>query len=339
MSLDQSDEGREGCKRLEQIASSLKAGERVEPVTVHDLVRWFGAEYRGSQVNDLIRDALFQNNLRVEPGLNERGIDGLIGFHEGAVIDDIDREQFANYRTLYEGLSINEIEAAFLDKLWLERLSDVVAGWIDRNPGATKSEIQAKALALNELDFDTIVKEEEAAYITPFPSTTIRNKPQFARLNAISREGSGRLNRLYTAIGRFIFEYSQLDLIIRRAVGEVLKLDKERFHVITSSYDFAELCRVTPSLYSTVSGCTEEMQRELEKLFKDCQKINEMRVRIVHGTWFLSGEELGTEHVSRTSLKPKIYFPRIEDIENLCNDVADLQSRLDKFLIGLIRQA
>jgi len=77
MSLDQSDEGHEGYKRLGQIASRLKAGEKVEPVMVRDLVRWFGAEYRESYINDLIRDALFQNNLRVEPGLNQARIDGL----------------------------------------------------------------------------------------------------------------------------------------------------------------------------------------------------------------------------------------------------------------------
>jgi hypothetical protein len=232
---------------------------------------------------------------------------------------------------------MTRFEADFLQKLWIERLSDVVSGWIDRNPGVTATDIQAKALALNELDdFDELAKEEESAYVIPFPSQTIRDQSQFTRLNAIGKERSGMLNRLYTAIGRFIFEFSKIDSIIRRSVGEALKLGNERFHVVTSSYDFAELCRVTQSLYLTASGCTEEKRGELERLFKDCDRINRARVRIVHGAWFLSEDGLGTEHVSRQTLKPTIYFPRIEDIEKACSDAADLGSRLDKVLTGLI---
>ena len=320
MISDEHDEGHEGYQRLREIASRLKAGEKVAPVMVRDLVRWFGAEYRGSHVNDLIRDSLFQNNLRVEPDLNMHRIDGSIEFREGVLIDEIDQEFFANYRKPHKGQIINDIEAKFLQKLWIERVRDVVRGWIDRNPDATEAEIRAKTLAMNELDFESITREEEASYIIPFPSPTIRGEPQFTRLNAIGEERSEGLKRLYTVLGRFIFEFSQLDRMLRRAVGEALKLSNDRFHVITSSYDFAKLCQVVPNLYRTVSGCTEKTRGELEGLCKGCLQINDKRVQIVHSAWFASEEGSGAEYVSRTSLKPAICFPR-SHLQNLTDDV------------------
>ncbi len=142
------------------------------------------------------------------------------------------------------------------------------------------------------------------------------------------------LQRLYLSIGEFIFEFSQLEFMLRHALGEALGLNDDRFHTITSPYDFAALCRVTRSIYRTVPGCTTEECIELDELFKACLQINDERVRIAHGTWFISDEGLGTQHVSRSSLEPKIYYSRIEDINMRSSEVTKLKSRIVSFLIG-----
>jgi hypothetical protein len=142
------------------------------------------------------------------------------------------------------------------------------------------------------------------------------------------------LQRLYLSIGRFVFEFSQLEFMIRHALGVALDLKGDRFHIITSPYDFSALCRVTRSIYRTVPGCTDEEREELEAVFKECLQINDERVRIVHGTWFISDERLGAEHVSRSSLEPKVYYSRIEDIDKRSGEVAKLKSRIVQFLIG-----
>jgi hypothetical protein len=112
------------------------------------------------------------------------------------------------------------------------------------------------------------------------------------------------LRRLYFAIGQFIFEFSQLELMIRHLLGEALALhDDARFHAITSPYDFATLCRVTRNVALAIPGCTEVVKEELNAIFKGCLKVNDDRVHVAHGTWFISNEEgMGTRHVSRSSL-------------------------------------
>jgi hypothetical protein len=228
--------------------------------------------------------------------------------------------------------------------LHTELLSDVVAGWIDRNQGVTEAQIREKALALSELDFDGLAKAE-SAYIIPFPPLTFRlGLSRSGFLNAIY-ERRGRVieidprnrNRLYAAIGHFVFEFSQLERMIRYILGRTLGLSDDRFHTVTSPYDFAALCGITQSIYRTVPHCTDEQRGELGKLLNDCRKINDERNRIAHGTWFISDEGSGTEHVSRSSREPKIYYSQIEDLEKVCDEVVKLKTRLEKFLTSQIR--
>jgi hypothetical protein len=143
------------------------------------------------------------------------------------------------------------------------------------------------------------------------------------------------MRRLYLSIGQFIFEFSQLEFMIRHLLGESLSLDDEtRFHAVTSPYDFAALCRVTRGIALTIPGCTEKDKAELEDIFKSCLKVNNDRVHVAHGTWFISEEGLGTRHVSRTSLEPKVYYSRISDIDKVSQEIATLKSRIVQFLIG-----
>jgi hypothetical protein len=53
-----------------------------------------------------------------------------------------------------------------------------------------------------------------------------------------------KLERLHIAIGRFIFGFSQLEFMIRHALGCALYLNDDRFDVITSS--------ITSPLYATL---------------------------------------------------------------------------------------
>jgi hypothetical protein len=140
------------------------------------------------------------------------------------------------------------------------------------------------------------------------------------------------VRQLYMTIGKFIFCFSQLEFLIRHALGEILKLDNERFYAVTPTYDFATLCRVTQNIYATAAVCGEQERAEIDELLKECLKLNEERVRIVHGTWFINDKELGTDHVSRSTLEPKTYYSRIEDIQKVIGELHKLTSRLIVFL-------
>jgi hypothetical protein len=84
-----------------------------------------------------------------------------------------------------------------------------------------------------------------------------------------------------------------------------------------------------------IPGCTEADKVELDAIFKGCLKVNDDRVHVAHGTWFISKEEgMGTRHVSRSSLEPKVYYSRIADIDEVSQEIATLKSTIVQFLIG-----
>ena len=67
-----------------------------------------------------------------------------------------------------------------------------------------------------------------------------------------------KLLSLYTAIGQFVFEFSQLEFIIRHALGEALALKETganaQFDIVTAPYDFVALCNVTKAIFMSYHG-------------------------------------------------------------------------------------
>jgi len=59
-------------------------------------------------------------------------------------------------------------------------------------------------------------------------------------------------DRVYREIGRFIFEFSQLEYTLRHHVADMARIDDQYFDIVTSAFDFAKLC--SGSAWCTVSG-------------------------------------------------------------------------------------
>jgi hypothetical protein len=51
-------------------------------------------------------------------------------------------------------------------------------------------------------------------------------------------------NKTYRAIGRFIFEFSQVEYTIRHNLGQQIGLDEKYFTAVIESYDVGLLCTV-----------------------------------------------------------------------------------------------
>jgi hypothetical protein len=121
---------------------------------------------------------------------------------------------------------------------------------------------------------------------------------------------------LYTSIGQFMFEFSQLEFIIRHALGEALALseigDDAQFDIVVSPYDFVTLCNVTKAIFVRTMQCEDGDRKEIESIMNACMALNnEERVPIAHGTWFIDDSGLGARHVPRTRLETTIKFSRI----------------------------
>ena len=71
----------DGSQRLKRIATRLRSGQAVEPVTVRELLSWFGVQRRGYIIVFMIAEELSEAGLTTEPYFEHAYIDGLIEFH------------------------------------------------------------------------------------------------------------------------------------------------------------------------------------------------------------------------------------------------------------------
>lgn len=132
------------------------------------------------------------------------------------------------------------------------------------------------------------------------------------------------------AIGKFIIQFSQLEYIIKHLLGSALDLADPQFDIITSSYDFVKLCKVTEAYLLSLPDCDERLAEHAKATFKRCFKLNDDRVRIAHGTWLLGP---GTKHVSRM-FKMTTHFEKPEEIRAKAEEAKACMSAIVEILIG-----
>jgi predicted transcriptional regulator len=126
-------------------------------------LRWFGAAHRGFTINQILRDALLKNNLRIEPHLNEPLIEETIEFYEGYELRQFPPTLISGAMEKgFKGEKLREFEISMLNEIWAAIIADHLSGWMDQNPHNTRGAAQAKAEALAELDFDVLITEEAA---------------------------------------------------------------------------------------------------------------------------------------------------------------------------------
>ncbi len=83
---------------------------------------------------------------------------------------------------------------------------------------------------------------------------------QDADKERLSRERP-QTEALYKAIGQFIFEFSQLEFMIRHGLGDALGLfdgDEIKFEAIVSPYDFVTSCNVTKATFTRAVHASDE---------------------------------------------------------------------------------
>src|ERR1700730_18485686 len=128
---------------------------------------------------------------------------------------------------------------------------------------------------------------------------------------------------LYQEIGRFIFEFSQLEYTIRHHVGEKAGMNDEVADMVTANLDFARLC----STRLVRSAKEEEGKPEpaLEKMINECRQINEIRTRVVHGLWVAGTTYDRLIHTSRDKMTAKIFFDKPGDLDKHSERMAKLR--------------
>lgn len=102
-------------------------------------------------------------------------------------------------------------------------------------------------------------------------------------------------DKFFSAIGRFLYEFSQLEFSLKCTVASAVGLKYEHSESIMM-HDFALLCTIAQSiLMPTVSK-----PAKLKDLIGKCRSLNDDRVRIVHRVWHIWTKGGGwLQHVSR----------------------------------------
>jgi hypothetical protein len=138
----------------------------------------------------------------------------------------------------------------------------------------------------------------------------------------------GAEDATYLAIGRFIVEYSALEGDLRFLFGAELRLRVDLFDPVLT-HDFALLCTAVLNVFKQTAS--DDRYRQLTKIVNKCRKINDLRVKVVHGEWMPQEEGGSLSHASRGSLR-RAHLGRMKDmLEAKADEVHALRNDLDKF--------
>ena len=106
---------------------------------------------------------------------------------------------------------------------------------------------------------------------------------------------------LFREIGRFVFEYSQLEFDLRRHFRRKIGFGLQFGDVMSAGFDFDRLCNALKEVSAIEEG--GQADPVLMKHLKACKAINDIRVAVVHGRWVstLGGDSV--LQVSRGTMK------------------------------------
>jgi hypothetical protein len=137
--------------------------------------------------------------------------------------------------------------------------------------------------------------------------------------------------RTYTAIGHFIFEFSQLEAALKYHISEACRIRADHYEALLS-HDFAMLCTIA----RTVLVNHEDSEGKiLQDIINRCRRMNDVRVRVVHGLWvpFKDGGTL--VHTSR-SLKTYLNADQARQLEEDALETNQLRNRFEWYAVGSI---
>jgi hypothetical protein len=132
--------------------------------------------------------------------------------------------------------------------------------------------------------------------------------------------------RTYGAIGRFIFEFSQVEHTIRHYLAKEIGLKDGHVSEIVESYDVAILTTIAQTVFKKSRG--KEAAAEIKNLLDGFHKLNETRKRVVHGLWVPFKEGGTVHHVSRSSLTSSASIEQAENLEREADKASKLRAQL-----------
>jgi hypothetical protein len=133
---------------------------------------------------------------------------------------------------------------------------------------------------------------------------------------------------LYRSIGRFVFNFSRFEDVLRWRVFACLQLNARQGGFVTPAIDFAFLCRLGKVVFQERYRDEPKKLDELSYVLNTALRINEDRVRVAHGSWYLNPPAGFTVHTSRNSLEEGTFFYQPGELDRLADQLFALRHRL-----------
>jgi hypothetical protein len=135
--------------------------------------------------------------------------------------------------------------------------------------------------------------------------------------------------KTYRAIGRFMFEFSQVEYTIRHYLAEEIKLNEEHFSAVIESYEVGTLTTVAIEVFKKSRG---DDAAPISKLLNKFRAMNDERKRVAHGLW-VPFEAGGTVHyVPRNKLSSSQFTDQAKALEQHAADLNQLRADLEQAL-------
>jgi hypothetical protein len=137
--------------------------------------------------------------------------------------------------------------------------------------------------------------------------------------------------KTYRAIGRFMFEFSQLEYEIRYRLSEVLDVALWYFNE-AMVHDFSALCNAAKSAFDfEYSKATERPKfKELEKLLNRALDFSRLRNAVAHGLWVPFEKGGSLIYVQRGKFKGTVKTGQAEALEKKADEALAIRVAIAK---------
>jgi len=143
----------------------------------------------------------------------------------------------------------------------------------------------------------------------------------------MEKQKDEQTEKTYRAIGRFMFEFSQVEYAIRCYLAEEIRLDEDYFSGVMESCDVSMLISVATEVFRKSRGVEAET---ISKLLNKFRSMNDQRKRVAHGLW-VPFKDGGTVHyVSRTKLNPSQFSDQANVLEQHADELCQLRANLER---------
>jgi hypothetical protein len=156
-----------------------------------------------------------------------------------------------------------------------------------------------------------------------------------AAMKAYMLGTSPRNEFIYALIGEFIVKFSQIEIWLRMAFGQVTKLPRLSADLILAKLDFQSLVAVTTGFYEKeYAKAPPPLWKQVRGIFSRCLALNDERVRIAHGSWIVNESWMHALHLSRQKMEYQLHFPLHAELKAQIAKLDALDEELRKLLLG-----